>query len=170
MTKELLNTLFKYNNGKLYWMVKGRSKGKLKNQFEAGTVNKGYKWLITEHLPQRLSVHRAIWIMHHGDIPEGMLVDHINRDPLDNRIENLRLATYAENAQNTLGKKSKNNDLPVNVYKDKGWINELRYRAQVVVNGKTFYEGGFKTVDEAKEAATRLRKKKNKFEPDLEAA
>lgn len=53
------------------------------------------------------SVHRIIWQMFHGDIPEGMVIDHINGDPWDNRITNLRLVTQKQNVQNA--KKSKRN-------------------------------------------------------------
>ena len=42
-----------------------------------------------------------------GKIPQGLLVDHKNRDRTDNRIKNLRLITKAENARNA--KKYKSN-------------------------------------------------------------
>lgn len=44
--------------------------------------------------------HRIIWVMCNGRIPDGPLIDHINRDPWDNRIENLRLATHSQNRAN----------------------------------------------------------------------
>lgn len=47
-----------------------------------------------KHIP----VHRLVWVMHGGG--EADLVDHINGDRSDNRIENLRSVTVQQNAYN----------------------------------------------------------------------
>lgn len=52
-----------------------------------GVLNKVYK------------VHRLVWLYHHGVFPEDM-IDHINGEKADNRIENLRLATASLNKAN----------------------------------------------------------------------
>ena len=44
--------------------------------------------------------HRAAWAIHYGVDPYGALIDHINNDGTDNRIANLRLATFSQNGQN----------------------------------------------------------------------
>ena len=52
--------------------------------------------------PKTFGIHRLI-AMHFLDIPEdedAMVVDHINLNKTDNRIENLRWATYSQNGLN----------------------------------------------------------------------
>jgi len=51
--------------------------------------------------------HRIVWEMFNGEIPEGFVVDHIDGNPSNNTIENLRVCTNQENAYNS--KKSKLN-------------------------------------------------------------
>lgn len=55
----------------------------------------GYMWVkrpnIANPNQDYILEHRAVWIDHHGPIPEGAVVHHKNGLKLDNRIENLEL-------------------------------------------------------------------------------
>lgn len=48
----------------------------------------------------KYQVHRIIWVLHHGEIPEQMAIDHIDGNRSNNSIENLRCTTYSINAKN----------------------------------------------------------------------
>lgn len=77
-----------------------RKTGKWKGR-KAGTLRKGY---VIVYLDRQFRLaHRIIWAMHNGRWPENE-IDHINRIKDDNRIENLRPATHAQNCQNRNGK------------------------------------------------------------------
>ncbi len=49
--------------------------------------------------------HRHIWREHYGDIPDEMVIDHINGNIHDNRIENLQCITQKNNIQRTMRSK-----------------------------------------------------------------
>lgn len=78
---------------------------------------------------------------------DGLEVDHINHDPLDNRRSNLRLCTHRQNLYN----REKRQDGYKGVFKQPngGW------RAQVKCNGKPYYLGCFKDSVEAARAYDR---------------
>ena len=72
----------------------------------------GREALITDHgdgyrqgriLGRRFRAHRVVFAIHHGFWP-AMPLDHVNGDPGDNRPDNLREATIAENNRNRVGK------------------------------------------------------------------
>ena len=46
---------------------------------------------------KRYSVHRLVWEMFNGSIPEGLDVNHIDEDKTNNRLDNLNLMTRKEN-------------------------------------------------------------------------
>jgi hypothetical protein len=91
--------------------------------------------------------HRIIWGLHTGeDLPQGMVIDHINHDPGDNRLVNLRLVSYSENTYNT----TQNNNLTPDISR-KGLTGAGgdRWRVQISVGGKKIYCGTYDTISEA---------------------
>jgi hypothetical protein len=90
-----------------------------------------------------LPMHRLIL-----NAPTGMLVDHINRDGLDNRVANLRLCSHSENMANR--KMSISNKTGVRgVYIDTRNTN-LMYRADVSKDGIK-HRKSFSSLEEAKQ-------------------
>lgn len=78
--------------------------------------------------------------------PIGMVVDHISGDSLDNRKQNLRICTKAENNRNKkkqLGTKSKYKGVTLSHHKTKPWT------AYISFNDKVRRLGYFSTEKEA---------------------
>ena len=93
--------------------------------------------------------HVIIWILSTGkDIPQGMEIDHINGNKIDNRIENLRLVTNRQNQQNR--KKHRAGKL-FGCYFNK---SVGKYHAQIRIGDKVIYLGLYKTEQEAHKAYT----------------
>lgn len=89
--------------------------------------------------------HRIIWSLFNGEIPEGMLIDHIDGNRSNNRIENLRLATRIQNNANKMH--TYEHGLPKGVTKVGS-----KFRARLYHKGKNYSLGCFNTVEEAEEA------------------
>jgi hypothetical protein len=150
MSQEEVKSFFEYDPaiGKLRWIFhpdmgvawNGRNVGKV-----AGSEDKrGYRQIGVKGT--KYLAHRLTWIYFNGDIPEGLDIDHINRTPSDNRIENLRVATRKENIQNTKPRTVAN----PSGYRGVLWIEQCqRWRASIQVNGKRKYLGHYKTAEEA---------------------
>jgi hypothetical protein len=95
-----------------------------------------------------VSMHRQLLGLVPGD---GLEVDHINGDGLDNRRENLRACSRAENMQNVPSRKGSSRYRGVYLNRHGSWI------AQAKVGQKHHYIGSFATEDEAGAAAAAFR-------------
>lgn len=90
-------------------------------------------------------VHRIIWEMVNGPIPDGMEVDHENTAKSDNKISNLRLATHSQNGFNK--RKPRTN---TSGYKGVTFHRATRkWASQIVANGKRIHIGLHESKDEA---------------------
>ncbi len=96
------------------------------------TIQNG-KWI-------KLSLHRLI-----TNCPPGMEVDHINGNPLDNRLCNLRICKHSENCKNqkifTSNTTGKNG-----VYWDR---NKNKYGCHIRVDGKDHHLGFYDNKEDA---------------------
>lgn len=91
-----------------------------------------------------MMAHRIAWALHHGYWPTGM--DHADRNKVNNRLDNLRLATRAQNNANRAD---------VGRVKAKGVsVSALgkKYRAALMTGGKLVFQAEFDTIDEAAHA------------------
>ncbi len=144
-TKELQNFLhvnFEYKEGALYYKNKISHKSKIGEK--AGHLLNGY--LITQIQKTTYRVHQLIFLYHHGYIPK--IIDHIDRNPLNNNIENLREVTKSENGFNR--GKNKNN---TSKYKCVTYMKDKKkWKAYIKINGKQKHLGYFMAPELAYEA------------------
>ena len=111
--------------------------------------NEGY--LRFGHNGNLYAVHRAIYLLTHGSLPE--FIDHINGIKNDNRPENLRSATDSENRCNAVIQ-SNNTSGVKGVHKLK---NGQGYQGSITLNGKRKFLGMFKTLELADEFVSLAR-------------
>jgi len=137
MEFELNGGLLKYEDEEtIYIKEKNDSWRKLKFCNNKG----GYKILCINR--KTYLVHRIIAYLFIGlniDNPKE-IIDHIDRNPSNNKIENLRIVSKLENQWNTDAK-------GYNFRKDKN-----KWRARIKVNYKEIHLGHFDTEEEARQS------------------
>jgi len=134
--------------GKVFW--KNRSDSIVKEGAEIGVLptsrHKGFNVR-----GRTCCVHRLIYWLENDTLPE--MVDHKNRDPRDNRIDNLRAATRSQNGMNANVRS--NNKLGVkNVSPLRG-----KYKVQLYKDKKGICIGTFESLELAELIASEAREK-----------
>ncbi len=152
MTTEELSSLLDYNpdTGVFTWRVSRR--GHVKAGDVAGKVNsQGYCQIKVGGVSYM--AHRLAWMFVNGQFPSEE-IDHINRNPLDNRASNLREARRIENCRNVGGWSNKKSGLPQGVTYDK---SRGKFMARASCNGVSKNLGRFDSAEEAGKAAKKAR-------------
>lgn len=145
VSQERVLELFKYEDGKLF----RRSDNK-----EMGCYSpKHHRYVRIGIDGQNYKLHRIIFLYHKGYMPE--LIDHINGDRYDNRIENLREANTYQNRQNSRIYSTSKSGVK-NVYFD---ARCNKWRVAFSINGKRKNFGLYADLEEAKQVATSMRDK-----------
>jgi hypothetical protein len=96
---------------------------------------------------------RLIWAWHDGLMGEHQ-IDHIDGDPGNDRIDNLRLATAAQNARNrnaSCRNSSGVRNVTWHAQSEKWWV-------RLTISGKTISLGLYKDLDTAKRIAAEKRR------------
>lgn len=154
---DVLNSILVYctDTGKFYWKEREQSMFtsiRMANTWNSRYANKeaftvvnaqGYK--SAKIFDTNYKAHRIAWKMVYGVDPSN-LIDHINGDRTDNRIANLREASYSENRINTRGVRGSSG------FKGVIWSSQSqKWIAEIKVGGKRKYLGSFDDPCEASE-------------------
>lgn len=98
----------------------------------------------------KIYMHRIIL-----NIPQGLITDHINRNRLDNRKDNLRISNKQQNGFNR--DKNKNN---ISGFKGVTWHHKnKKWIAQIMINGINKYLGSYQKIEDAIKARNTYDKK-----------
>lgn len=148
----LLHELFTYDEstGELCW--KNPTGNRVKNGDLCGCQD-GHGYLSVRIFKKLYFVHRVAWAYVHGKWPEGH-IDHINGDPLDNRMQNLRNCTRSQNLCNQkLSSRNKSGIKGVS-----WWSHGKAWRGKVTARGEVHHAGYFNSISAAANAVHDLRK------------
>ena len=146
MVKNINGVEFKYEDNKMYRFHKQFKKWLCCNDLK---TSKGY---ISVNINKKMyPLHRLIYKYHNEDwditYSNNNVIDHININPLDNRIENLRLVNKSQNNRNQKKKQNCSSE-----YRGVSWYKPSnKWRASICIDGISNHLGHFDTQEEAAE-------------------
>jgi hypothetical protein len=139
ITQERLKELFEYEEATGRLRRLKTIGAKKSGSYATSKTKQGY--LQAQIDGRTYTVHRLVYLYHFGEFP--IMIDHINRDKVDNRLTNLRVATFSQNACNTKKRKDNTSGTKGVTYCNtrKAWLVKVTKDSKVVVS-KTF-KGSF---------------------------
>lgn len=142
------NYYFSYIDGRIYWKNfynESQTRSVMIGDVAGYSKPDDRGYLRVQVAGKMLRVHRVIWEMHNGCIPEGMEIDHVNGIKSDNSIENLRVVPSSVNSKNkSIYKSNKTGVCGVELVKKNG-----KFRASIRVKGKLHFRGEYLSFDDA---------------------
>jgi len=154
MNQTLIKELFDYCDGNLIKKSTGKNVGTITSK------NTNRQYVVVWCFNKLYLAHRLIFLWHHGYLPE--LIDHIDQNSLNNKIENLRAATKSENSQNSNKRKSNTSG-----YKGVYWRKDVeKWSSQITINRKCKNLGVFQTKEDAYEAYQTAASKLHTINPE----
>lgn len=150
LTQDLLKELFDYRDGELHWKKSGS--GRKIGGRTGYDSSDGYR-LIGINGKVYLA-HRLIFLFHYNCLPK--FLDHIDGDPSNNNIDNLRKTSLSQNQGNQEKHKSHNGKPTTSIYKGvSGNKQNKKWQAQIRIDGKLKYLGLFTSETDAAKAYNR---------------
>ncbi|HLX18453.1 MAG TPA: HNH endonuclease [Bradyrhizobium sp.] len=130
--------------GRLTWRLRSDRLRAWNSRFVGRETGTSYQYGAKQvRINDRLYLaHRVAWLHHYGEWPVSG-IDHINGDPGDNRIVNLRLADHSQNGQNRGAQKNNSSGFKGVTYDKKN----KKWRAKISVSGKHYDLGRHETAE-----------------------
>lgn len=141
MNQSELHALFDYEPG--VGMLRRKAGGRKPYPWHG--AGKGRRYLVHCYGAKSIYLHQAVWLYHHGYVPA--MLDHINGDPQDNRIENLRECTNSQNQFNSARKVNNKSGYKGVVFHAKA--KHKPWHAKINVAGRRVSLGYHATKEEA---------------------
>jgi hypothetical protein len=156
LTAEEVRYFFDYDKetGNLIRIITSKNNQQYLNKV-AGSKWRNGRVIVSVPGGRRFQAHRLVWLWVYGEGPKHE-IDHINGNPSDNRIENLRDVTRSVNGENqrTAMVDSRSGILGAT------WVeSRQRYHVAIKAKGKHYFIGSFKDQDQAREAYVTAKRK-----------
>ena len=153
---EYMQQAVREENGRVFWLERPLSHFKDEHDWnawngkfageEAGCYDKSKNRFVIGHNDILIPRYHIVWMLYHSEWPSRL--DHENRNPTDDRIENLRTCTQRQNIGNSrLSKRNKSG------YKGVSWSKGMKkWLSRLGIHGKPLHLGYFDDPKKAHDA------------------